>query len=776
MSAIILSTTGFVLRAETRETYNIADTLSKDVRLEEVVIKAKKQKYSKKNNPAVDFVNRLRNQSSQNDPKNSHDYYSYDRYGRITMALCPFDTTWAGKGNFSFLKDYAQVSPLSDRLILPFSVKEKASTVYWLNDGNTTKEVIEAVSRNGIDEITDMAGTERILEDVMREIDLYSNDIAVFQNRFVSPLSKIGPDFYMYFLTDTITAEDGSRWIELSFTPRVNTTFGFLGRLYVEEGDSTMFVRNVKMGLPHNINLNFVDKVNMEQTYERAPDGSRIKVMDDFQAELSIIPGTPGIYTRRLSLYDNHSFEEPDSTTLSFVKGIVGDTYQFDDAEEKGDVEDYWVAMREEEMTEAEQDIKGLMTQLRERRSYRYLERTIKILSTGYISTGYNRKSKFDIGPIFSFLSHDDLQGWRLMAGGMTTAAFSKRWFLSGDVAYGFKDHRWKGGGAVEYSFNEKKNHAKEFPVHSLKLSARDDVDYMSQKMTGYGMLFESWQRSGHSLINYSRSVNLTYTHERSNHFSWTLSGEIARKEATELSPFIRTDGLLLNHFYTYDAFTTLRWAPGEKFYETRNHRLPINYDNLTFSLSIGAGQLDTPWKNFNRLTVGLGISKRFWLSAFGTLDIDISGSKVFGVVPYPFLGSAPSSMSYIVVPGAFTLADPMEFVGDLYGQWEIIYKARGTIFNRIPLIKKLRMRELVGFRGWWGRLSDKNNPFKNWELFQFPYNGVNLDMPRPYMEIYVGLDNILRFLRIDYVWRLTYRDTPGCHKGGLRVGVHFSF
>lgn len=754
----------------------VPDTLERNIELNEIIVRAKGQKYSKKNNPAVDFVNQLRSTGNLNSPKN-YEYYSYDRYGRLTVALCPFDSAKMARGSFGFLKEHTDSSPISGRPILPVSVKEKSSKVYFSGHGDTRKEIVEAVSRNGLDEMVNQEGIERILEDILREVDLYQNDVNLLQSRFVSPLSSIGPDFYMYFLTDTVTDGNGQRWVELSFTPRVNTTFGFLGRLYVAEGDSTMFVRNVRLSFPSHINVNFIDKINIEQTYEQAPDGTRIKVLDNLQAELKIIPGIPGFYAQRMSKFSNHSFEVPDSSTLVLVNDIVGDSYTVPDALDMGMSQGFWETVREGDMPEPQKKVGNLMQNLRDVRSYRYIEKTIKILGTGYIPTnGDFNASRFDFGPLFNMVSNNKLEGWRVQLGGMTTHNLSKRWFLEGYLAYGFKDHRLKEKLSVEYSFIDKEGYHKNFPVRSIQLGYSDDVYYLGQKLNAYGMLFQSIQRDTKSLIAYRRQGWSTFTYERDNHFSWTLTGNIARVESTRLMDFKRADGMPFGHYSVIEGVASIRWAPGEKIYETRVHRRNINDDNLILQFSLGGGRIYTPWNHFNKINLEASVQKRVWLSAFGWFMFNVAGGKMFGTLPFSELATLPVSTSYLIVDGTFSLAQPMEFMGDLYGKWDVMYNGMGILFSRLPLIKKLKIREVVGLRGWWSSLDKKNNPANNPWLFQFPYDTEITRMPRPYMEFYAGLDNILSILRVDWVWRATYRGVPGCDKWGIRLALHFSF
>jgi hypothetical protein len=172
-----------------------------------------------------------------------------------------------------------------------------------------------------------------------------------------------------------------------------------------------------------------------------------------------------------------------------------------------------------------------------------------------------------------------------------------------------------------------------------------------------------------------------------------------------------------------------------------------------------------------------LSIQKRFWFSAFGYTDIILKAGKIWSEVNYPNLLIPNANLSYTIQPESYTLMNALEFANDQYLSWDLTYWANGAIFNRIPMLKYLKLREVFSFRGLYGKLSDQNNPEYNNSLFRFPTNTNCRPMEKkPYMELGVGLDNIFTILRLDYVWRLTYKDVPGIDKSGLRIQLHFTF
>lgn len=744
------------------------------VALKEVVVNYKKDKYSKKNNPAVIFMEKLRARRHLYDPKN-HDYYSYDKHTKINLGLNNFSEeqkkNWIMK-KFSFIFDYLDTSEVSGKPILNVSVKEKISTEYFRKKPHSEKEFIRGNKSAGIDEVFDQESIQRFLEDVFREVNVFENDITIMQNRFVSPLSAIGVNFYKYYLTDTIPIE-GVNCIELSFVPFTPESFGFTGRIYVPLEDTTMFIKRVKLNVPKSINLNYVENIYMIQDFEKAPDGSRLKTKDDMTVEFEIMPSTQGLYARRLTKYRNHSFEEPQNIEIF---GKEGKTIVADDALYMP--EQFWNDNRQIPIKESENSISKMLVRLREVPAFYWTEKAIVTLVSGYIPTS-DKNSKFDFGPMNTTVSGNPVEGLRLRVGGMTTANLSKNLFSRGYVAYGFGDKKWKYQAELEYSFNDKKYHSLEFPVHSIKVSHSYDVDQIGQHyfFTNADNVFLAWKRQKNDKMTYLRSSNLQYTLETQSGFSLSAGFKYDTQEATKWLPFEDGYGNVFRKYNEASFNLTLRYAPGEKFYQTKNYRIPINLDAPVFTLT----QTYAPKGFLSSFTeinkTEFSVQKRFWFSAFGYTDIILKAGKIWSEVNYPNLLIPNANLSYTIQPESYTLMNAFEFANDQYLSWDLTYWANGAIFNRIPLVKYMKLREVFSFRGLYGKLSDQNNPEFNNALFRFPLNTKCKPMEKkPYMEAGVGLDNIFTILRVDYVWRLSYRSTPGVDKSGIRVQLHFTF
>ena len=731
------------------------------VRLDEIVVRPKKEKYSKKNNPAVAFLERIRAARGITDPRRN-DYFNFDKYERMSMAINDFkpsEGSWIDK-KFDFLKDYVDVSEISGKPILNISVREKSSTVNYRRSPHSEHEHVTGMRQEGIDDVANnQEGIRQAMEDVFREIDIYDNDITLLQNRFVSPLSRIASDFYKFYLTDTLVVESDT-CIVLSFVPHTPQTWGFIGKLYVPKNDSTMFVKRVDLHLPHTINVNFIDGMTVSQT------------KDDMIFELSILPGAPKMYVRRNTAYENFNFDKPaDASVFDHAE------YQVvtDAAYERPDT--FWTERRIVPMDSGEKGVGEMVAKLRRQPVYYWAEKGLRVLVSGYVHTG--NPSKFDYGPVNTSVSYNTVEGVRLRAGGMTTANLSKRWFMRGYVAYGFRDEKVKYRGELEYSFHDKKYHSREFPVHSLRFTSLYDIDQLGQRYsnTNADNVFLSLKRMEDVRVTYQRYQRLDYILELRNNFSIEAGIMYERQEATKWIPFIDGHGRHFGHYNETSLELKLRYAPGEKFYQGKTNRLPINLDAPVFELTHTFAPGNAFGSKFTINRTEIRYQQRWWLSAFGYVDAIVKGGHVWSSVPYMNLLLPNANLSYTIQPESYSLMNPLEFINDSYASVDLTYWMNGLIFSRIPLLNRLKLREVVNFKGLWGHLSDRNDPACNKSLFVFPSDVHTRRMSdTPYMELSAGIYNIFSVLRVDYVTRLTYRGTPGAPDWGIRVGLHLAF
>ncbi|MGL5318446.1 MAG: DUF5686 family protein, partial [Bacteroidales bacterium] len=625
---------------------------------------------------------------------------------------------------------------------------------------------------NGIEDIISGGGMDNFFSETFKEVDIYKNDISLFLIRFTSPLSSMGPVFYKYYLNDTVIV-DGVKCRDVSFVPASSESLGFTGHLYVTL-DSTYFVQKAVLNVPEKINLNYIDRMVIVQDFERTADSTRFLKRDDVAVEMKLVGKFGQFYARRINMYSHPAFEAPESTVFEEINPVV----TLEDAKDKDNT--YWVANKDTSIVGKEDQVKEMLGSMRKVPLYYYGEKVLSVFMDGYIPTA-KKGSKFDIGPFPTLISANSFEGLRLRFGGVTTTALSKRWFSEGYVAYGTKDEKLKYRGQLEYSFIDKKEFSREFPVHSIRGSYLYDATPMGQQYRSGNSdnIFSAIRRSGNEQTIYLRKAELNYKREHYSGFSYELKLRNMMQYSTRQAGFnqLLPDSSVqtLRRFDMTEAEIRLRYSPGEKFYQMKDQRVSITRDAPIFYLShITAfkGFMGTDY-TFNRTEIGF--DKRFWLSSFGSVGINLNAAKVWNKVPYPLLIIPNSNLSYTIQPQSYALLNPVEFILDEYASWDVIYNMSGWILNRIPLIRKLKLRELVTFRGFFGDLSARNIPANDENLFIFPEN-VSRMKRTPYMEASVGVTNLLKIFRIEYVWSLTYLDHPNIDKSGIRVGVHFSF
>lgn len=743
--------------------------------LQEVVVKAKRQRYQKRGNPAYELMQEVRRSIQDTDPRTKPDY-NFDFYEKIVLGMNDM-TVDSTRNNVGFFNAYADTAVNTGKPVILLSIREKFGTEAYTLKPERHKTLVRARRNAGIDESFEQENINKMLEDVLRNIDIYANDIVLMQQRFVSPLGRIAGDYYHYSINDTVTFRDDPRkFIELVFAPANAESFGFNGRFYVAD-DSTRFIKKVSMRVPRAINLNYIDNIFINQEFTQDADGMRHKTLDDMSVELRILPGTPAFYGRRSSYATNFS-DTPRDDMKEFLDNLA-DNIELDESRMSLG-QQTWDRARIVPLSQAEFNLKGLHEEMKKRPLLYWGEKILAVLSRGYIGTGWRGfPSKFDFGPIGSFISYNSLEGLKLRVGGMTTAALSPHVFGRAFVAYGFRDHKWKYMGEAEYSFNRKKLHSREFPVNSFRFTHKYDVDMIGQynQFNTSEDILMSFKRTRSDLATYERLSKLEYTYEFANHFSIVAGLKHRIQFATDYVRFINGAGSSRPHYSQSSVFITLRYAPGEVFYQGRTSRAPINKDAPVIQLTHEYGPRNVCGSLFTINTTELSVEKRLWFSSFGYADITLRGGKIWSRVQFPALLWPIANTSYTMQANTFSLMNPMEFANDWYGSLDITYYLNGLILNRIPLVKKAKLREIITFKLLEGGLTKKNNPEYNPDLFRFPYgSGTHVLGKMPYMEIGVGLDNILTFLRVDYVWRLSYRYLPGIDRAGLRVSLHFTF
>lgn len=746
-------------------------------------VKAKKQRYRRKNNPAVALMKQVIANKDKNRIQ-SQDFYEYDKYEKMELSLNNITDEFRQKKqfkNFQFLFNYVDTSQLNGKPYLPMYIRETASNVYYRKNPQREKEFRNGIKVTEFDNWISTDNMALLTDRLYQKIDIYDNNIYMMSQNFVSPLSDFaGNAFYRYYILDTISYNNRAV-INLAFMPANKRDIGFKGNLYILN-DSTHAVAKAVFSITKEANLNWVNDMQLVQEFEPR-DSFWILTKDEIIIDFALSKKSNGLFGKRSVHYDNHVFNrERDKSVYAGTVNVI----DADDVYNKGDA--FWKAARLEPLSIKEKGIYEMTDSLQQMPAFKRVMNVFSVLITGFWNF-----DKLKLGPVGAFYSFNEVEGFRLRFGGATTTLFDPRLQLEGYLAYGFRDQKFKYGGAVLYSFN---NDFKKYPQHHLQLSYQQETNFVGQKLdfvTEDNFLL-SFKRGDVSKMLFLENFKVEYLYETNQDIALTL--KFNRQQQTPLGslrfnyfpPQDAENILSLNHLKISEFSAKLRWAPNQQFIRGHNSRSPIynRYPIMTVAYSLGAKGVLGGAYGYHKLEAE--IFKRFHYPFLGMTNVVIEGGKVWSKgLPYYLLFIPKANQTFSYKHRSYNLMNYLEFTSDAYLGWNVEHHFNGFFFNKIPLLKKLNLREVISFKGVWGSLSDQNNPNKNRELIQFIQNEAGqtetFTLDRlPYMEASVGILNIFKVARIDVVKRLNYLDAPNVpvmfgSKGlGIRMKVGFSF
>ena len=665
---------------------------SDDIMLSEVVVKPKKEKYSRKNNPAVEFMKKvIENKKALKLEEN--DYYQYQKYEKMKMSLNDVTPDKMEKGiykKFSFFKDQVEVSPKTNKMILPISIKETASKTIFRKSPKSEKTIIEGMNSAGIEEFFntgDMLGT--ILTDVFSDINIYDDDIRLLQRRFVSPIGRGAISFYKYYLMDTLMV-DRQECVHLTFVPQNPQDFGFTGHLYVVK-DSTYAVKKCTMNLPKKTGVNFVENLDIVQQFEQLPDGNWVLTDDDMTVELHFVKGIQGLEVQRTTKYSDYQFTEIEPRLFRLKGNVIKEANMLAKSDE------YWAKVRQVPLTKKESTMDVFMNRIEQIPGFKYVIFGAKALIENFVETGSKKHpSKFDFGPINTMITSNYVNGTRFRLSGMTTGNLDPHWSLSGYGAYGTKDKKWFYSGQVAYSFNKREYVLWEFPKHYIAFKYTYDVMSPMDKYlaTDKDNLFVGWKWTTVDQMSYMRDATLTYELETNTGFSVQAMARHRNDQPAGQLQYWKNNGetpgqwdeknTLVHDITTTELGVTLRYAPGETFVNTKQRRVPVSLDAPTFTLSHTAGFKGVLGGEYNFNLTEASIRKRFWLGSWGKLDVTARAGAQWNTVPFPLLNLPMANLSYITQNNeSFNLINNMEFLNDRYASLNLSYDMNGKQIGR---------------------------------------------------------------------------------------------
>lgn len=748
------------------------------VGLKEVTVRV--EKYRNRGNPAVELIKKVIEHKDQN-RKEGLDSYHFEKYEKVGFALNNITDKTKNSllfRRFKFIFDNADTNKVNDKVSLLLFLRESASDVYYRQSPKARKEYIRGERNVIFKDIFDLQGISYFINSMYMDVNFYNNAVDLLTMQFVSPISPIAPTLYRFYIQDTIPI-DGTPCVHLYFAPRNKTDLAFIGHLWVAL-DSSYAIRKIEAGIPKDINLNWVNEMQINQEYswvgatpeERGLMLSKDEIFMDFGLWRG--DSTRSLLGNKTTSYRKYELNQPlpDSlfkTPLAVVRV------------EGSDMRDslFWRQNRQLSLTRSEAGLEATLDSLHKNRSFRRMVAGIKFLFEGYTPIG-----GFEIGPVNAFYSFNQVEGFRMRLGGRTTYKFSERLMLEAYGAYGFKDQRWKGFGSIRYSFSEAK--VRLFPLNQLRLWYQNDIEIPGQALqfVNEDNFLLSFKRGVNNRMIYKETIGLDYLNEFRTGFSYGFSVKHIRQNGAGALLFDYQDNGETR--YKKDLITTelglnLRYAPNEKFYDGSTYRTPVltKYPIFEFFYETGVNGLMGGEYSYHNLR--LQARKGFFLSPIGWSIGIIEFGRVFGNVPYPLQSIHRANQTYSYQLNSYNLMNFLEFVSDKYVSVNYFHNFGGIFLGRIPLLKKLKLREVLTVKALWGGLDADNRPNAGNGLLNFPrYDDGTLMTytleEKPYVEGSVGIDNIFRLIRVDLVRRFTYLDHPNVAKLGVRVRVKMEF
>ena len=781
---------------------NIKISLKTDNKmLKEVTIKTKRQRYSRKNNPAVEMMKKVIAAKKQTDLSN-RDFYQYNKYQKITLALNDFRPEVLDSPKYKkkqWLIDQIEACPYNNKLILPISVDETVSQKIYRKKPHDEKTIIKGINTQGIN---DLIQTGDILNTVMKEVftdvNIYDDQIRMLQYPFTSPIGKDAIGFYRYYIEDTLYV-DKDLCFQLHFLPNNQQDFGFRGDLYIL-ADSSWQVKRCEMTIPKKSDVNWVENMQVVQEFTQLPDGSWVLSVDDMFTEIKVASFLQQLAVIRNTRINDYAFDELPRQLFKGTKKEVKDVNAMMRSDE------FWNQYRQVELTKAESQMDQFVNGMQNVKGFKWILFGLKALVENFVETGTkDHPSKVDIGPINTMITKNFIDGIRTRISAQTTANLDSNLFLRGYVARGWGSKKWYYKGDVIWSFNKKEYLPREFPQRTLTFSSTYDVMSPSDKFirTDKDNVFTAFKWSKVDKMMFYNRQTLTFEREEDWGFRTTLQLKTEENEAcgnlyfiplsedgdrskwtnwsNPPSPISSANSVPSQKIRTTELRAELRFAPGETFINTKQRRLPINLDAPVFTVSHTLGLRGVLGGEYSYNYTEASIYKRFWLNSWGKMDIKVKGGIEWEKVPFPLLIMPETNLSYIVQDYTFEAINNMEFPTDRFLSGQLYWDLNGKILNRIPLIRKLKWREWLGFRILWGELSEKNNPYLDKNagspmLMYFPEGSYVINSNRPYMEFSVGIHNIFKIIHVEYVRRLNYNELPTAHKHGIRLKVRATF
>jgi hypothetical protein len=759
---LVVSSAGFSEREiflEDAISYNFKVKLNEAESLNEVVVFTGKT--SKKNNPALDILRKIWERKRKNGLY-QFDQYQMEKYEKVEFDMNTIDSAFMKNKVFKgmeFVFQHVDTSKVTGKTYLPIFINESLSDVYGDNRQKKVKEKLKANKTSGFE------GNQQILsflKDLYSDYSIYNNHLTFFDKSFTSPLSRTGIDVYNYVLRDSAYI-DNKKCYNILFYPRRKNELTFKGDFWVN--DTTFAIKKINMAVTKSANINWIKDIYIEQEFEVMNDSvfllTRDYMMSDFA--LNKKENSKGIYGKRTTLYRNHEFNKV--KPLAFYKEEVN----FIDNEVYQKSDEYWHENRFEKLNKDEAGVYKMLDTLQTVKKFKQMYNLVSILGSGYVEF-----KNFDYGPIFSSLGFNEVEGVRLRVGGRTYFGPNDPWRIQAFTAYGTDDHKFKYGLSGKWMVDKKNriiiSGGNRRDIEQIGASLTTTNDVMGRSFAS-SALFTTGSNGKLTNINLS---NIAVEIEPVKNLIFQLG--ISHRTLVSASPTFSLD------YYTNASRTTIQ---SEVKQSEANIQIEYMPNRKTIGFGVERDVVDNPYSrffinyshgfkgvlnsDFKYEKLQLFYKQPIIIGPLGRTNITMELGKTFGTIPLGLMSVIPGNQTYFTIENTFSNLNFYEFISDQYATLKWDHNFNGRIFARIPFMRKLNWREIIGIRGVYGSISNANRAINASGLaYNAPENG--------YWEYSAGIGNIFKVFRIDFSWRGNYLNTPDATKFAIKGAFGFHF
>ncbi len=665
--------------------------------------------------------------------------YEYEVYNKVQIDLNNIGDKFKERGivqRLDLVMDYLD-STTDGKSLLPVLLSENISDFYFKNDPRKKKEFVKATRISGVENLQ----VNQFLGDMYLDVNIYDNYIYMFGKSFISPVSNSARSFYKFYLEDS-TFIDAQWCYKLRFRPKRAGDLTFVGEMWIH--DTTYAVKQFKADISPDININYVQGLYIEHHFDLVAPEVWMLTEEKMIADLKVTKktGVYGFFGRRHSTRKNFKVNEPRPTEFYKTDNTVEMEYGADHRSDE-----YWAGVRHNPLTVTETGIDNMIDSLSEVRFFKFLKNMIYFVSTGYFPI-----KKIEIGSAYSLFSVNPVEGARTSFALRTSNNFSRKIELGGRAAYGFKDQRFKYGFTVRANLSQKKR-------AMLSMYYNYDIEQIGQSSSAasVGSTFGTLLRTGPlDKLTFVQKAGITLENDIKKDI--VLYGGFEWKEYVALGKanYLRLNtstGLhdTINSIRTSELTLRYRWAKDEEFISGAFDRTSVRSRYPIIAIQGVFGIKGIFGSQYNYQKVDLFIEHTTPIGILGRIRYGINVGTIFGSTAYPFLKVHEGNQSYWLYTNAFNKMNFFEFISDRYVTGLIENHWEGLFFDRVPLIRKLKLRLVTTARIAYGQIDPKHTAEMLLPDFTKQFGKV------PYVEVAAGIENILNIGRIDVFWRLTH-------------------